>query len=218
MMRSKISHQGVQEACVNLLKNCAAKPRNFVQSIDIQIGLKDIDVNRDKRFNGQIVVPHATRKHFPVAVFGDMKLCEAATAVGLKSYDLEAMKAMKGMKKVIKKMVKSHKGFFSSPALLAQIPRLLGPSLNRAGKFPMVVAPGSDLLEKRDELSRTVKFQMKKVLNMSATVGNTESSADELAENIVRACNYLVTLTKKGWNNIKSITVKSTMGAPIKLL
>jgi|ERR1711936_137035 len=217
-MRSKINQEGVKVACANLLEKSAAKQRKFVESIDLQIGLKDIDVNRDKRFSGQIVLPHPTRKNFPIAIFGDMKMCEAATAAGYKSYDLEQMKAMKGMKKDIKKMIKAHKGFFASPTLLAQVPRLLGPGLNRAGKFPTVVNPTMDLHQKQDELARTVKFQMKKVLNLSCTIGNCGSSADELADNTIRAMNYLVTLTKKGWNNIKSITIKSTMGEPIKLL
>lgn len=46
-----------------------------------------------------------------------------------------------------------------------QIPRILGPGLNKAGKFPSVVTHNDNLSAKVDEIKATVKFQMKKVKN-----------------------------------------------------
>jgi hypothetical protein len=45
-----------------------------------------------------------------------------------------------------------------------QIPRILGPGLNKAGKFPSVVTHNDNLGVKVDEIKATVKFQMKKVI------------------------------------------------------
>ena len=44
-----------------------------------------------------------------------------------------------------------------------QIPRILGPGLNKAGKFPSVVTHGENLINKTEEIKATIKFQMKKV-------------------------------------------------------
>lgn len=45
----------------------------------------------------------------------------------------------------------------------SQIPRLLGPGLTKAGKFPTLVNAGDNLQSKVDTVRATIKFQMKKV-------------------------------------------------------
>jgi large subunit ribosomal protein L10Ae len=47
--------------------------------------------------------------------------------------------------------------------LIKQIPRLLGPGLHKAGKFPTPVTHGDNLAEKANEIRATIKFQLKKV-------------------------------------------------------
>jgi ribosomal protein L1 len=39
-------------------------------------------------------------------------------------------------KKLVKKLAKKYDAFMASEALIKQIPRLLGPGLSKAGKFP----------------------------------------------------------------------------------
>ena len=43
---------------------------------------------------------------------------------------------------------KKYHAFLSSHTLIKQIPRLLGPGLNRAGKFPSLVSQTDNLAEK----------------------------------------------------------------------
>lgn len=41
--------------CVNeLLKSSADKKRNFLESVELQIGLKNYDPQKDKRFSGTV--------------------------------------------------------------------------------------------------------------------------------------------------------------------
>lgn len=58
---------------------------------------------------------------------------------------------------------KGYDAFLASESLIKQIPRILGPGLNKAGKFPSVVTHGEPLAAKVDETKATIKFQMKKV-------------------------------------------------------
>lgn len=58
---------------------------------------------------------------------------------------------------------KSYDAFLASESLIKQIPRILGPGLNKAGKFPSVVTHSEPLTSKVDETKATIKFQMKKV-------------------------------------------------------
>jgi len=41
---------------------------------------------------------------------------------------------------------------------------------------------------------------------------------DELRANIMMSLNFLVSLLKKGWHNLKSVHIKATMSPSIKLL
>jgi large subunit ribosomal protein L10Ae len=48
------------KSCINqVLTN--KKQRKFVETIDLQIGLKDYDPNKDKRFQGSVRLPNIPR-------------------------------------------------------------------------------------------------------------------------------------------------------------
>jgi len=51
--------------------------------------------------------------------------------------------------------------------LIKQIPRLLGPGLNKAGKFPTMTTHGDKMVEKLNDIKATIKFQMKKVTDQN---------------------------------------------------
>lgn len=49
--------------------------------------------------------------------------------------DVEALKKLNKNKKLVKKLAKKYHVFLASEAVIKQIPRLLGPGLNKAGKL-----------------------------------------------------------------------------------
>jgi large subunit ribosomal protein L10Ae len=101
--------------------------------------------------------------------------------------------------------------------MIKQIPRLLGPGLNKAGKFPTLISQTEPLSGKMDELKSTVKFQLKKVLCMSVAVGHVNMDILECIDNMKLAINFLVSLLKKNWQNIKTLHIKTTMGKPQRI-
>ena len=58
---------------------------------------------------------------------------------------------------------KKYDAFLASDSLIKQIPRLLGPGLSKAGKFPTLLTHSDNVRHKVDELKATIRFQMKKV-------------------------------------------------------
>ena len=52
---------------------------------------------------------------------------------------------------------------------------------------------------------------------MGVAVGNVGLTTEELVGNIMLAINYLVSLLKKGWQNVGSLTIKATMSPPKRL-
>lgn len=68
-----------------------------------------------------------------------------------------------------------------------------------------------------NEVKSTIKFQLKKVLCMGVAVGNVEMTQEQLVANIMLAINYLVSLLKKGWQNVGSLTIKASMSPPRRI-
>jgi len=73
------------------------------------------------------------------------------------------------------------------------------------------VAHTESMTQKIDEVKATIKFQMKKVLCFSVAVGHVNMNPDELAQNVHLSVNFLVSLLKKHWQNVRSLHIKSSM-------
>lgn len=58
---------------------------------------------------------------------------------------------------------KKYSAFLASDTLIKQIPKILGPGLNRAGKFPSPMSHQDSMNAKVEETRATIKFQLKKV-------------------------------------------------------
>ena len=198
-------------------KELKGKKRKFTESIELQITLKNYDPQRDKRFSGTFKLPVIPRPNLKVCVLGTQSHCEKADQIGVDRMTVEDLKKFNKNKKVIKKFAKKYDSFLASSTLIKQIPRILGPGLTKAGKFPALLDENDNLQEKIDAQRATIKFQMKKVLCMSVAVANVTMSRDEIILNIQLAINFLVSLLKKNWQNIKVLYVKSTMGPPMQI-
>lgn len=143
------------------------------------------------RFTKLNIVFHFRLRHIPrpklkVCILGDASHCDEAKANGLPYMDVEALKKLNKDKKLVKKLgiifgklfflfqtfkfvfcffcvAKKYDAFLASDSLIKQIPRLLGPGLSKAGKFPSLLTHSDNMLHKVDELKATIRFQMKKV-------------------------------------------------------
>ena len=74
-----------------------------------------------------------------------------------------------------------------------------------------------ELSGKVDEVKATIKFQLKKVLCLNVAVGHIGMEPPQVLENTKLAINFLVSLLKKNWQNVKVLYLKSTMGKPQRL-
>lgn len=214
---SKIGADNLKAAVAEIFKGAQEKPRKFVETVELQIGLKDYDTQRDKRFAGTVRLPHQPRPNMKVCVLADAAHCEEAKAAGIAYMDIEALKKFNKNQKLVKKMARQYDAFLASQALMSQIPKLLGPALNKAGKFPTLLTHNEKMVDKVAEVKSNIKFQLKKVLCMGLAIGNVSMTEDEVRQNLTLAINFLVSLLKKNWNNVKTLHIKTTMGAPQRL-
>jgi large subunit ribosomal protein L10Ae len=193
------------------------KVRKFTETIELQVALKNYDPSRDKRFSGTFKLPTVPRPNMKICVLGNAVHCEEAERIGAEFKSVEDLKKFNKNKKVIKKFAKKYQAFLASDTLIKQIPRLLGPGLTKAGKFPTLIAPGQDITAASDDLKATIKFQMKKVMCLNVAVGNVSQELSEVLLNVQLASNFLASLLKKSWQNIKVMYIKSTMGPSFQI-
>ncbi|CAN6849016.1 unnamed protein product [Brassica oleracea] len=218
---SKLQSEAVREAISSMITHCKeTKPRKFTETIELQIGLKNYDPQKDKRFSGSVKLPHIPRPKMKICMLGDAQHVEEAEKIGLDSMDVEALKKLNKNKKLVKKLAKKFHAFLASESVIKQIPRLLGPGLNKAGMsspnfpFPTLVSHQESLEAKVNESKATVKFQLKKVLCMGVAVGNLGMEEKQIFQNVQMSVNFLVSLLKKNWQNVRCLYLKSTMGPP----
>lgn len=214
---SKVSRDTILESVKEVLELSKTKNRKFQETIELQVNLKNYDPQKEKRFSGTVKLRHIPRPKFSVCILGDQQHCDEATANGIPSMDQESLKKMNKNKKLVKKLAKKYNAFLASDTLIKQIPRILGPGLNKAGKFPTMITHGDNMVGKVEELKATIKFQLKKVLCLAVAVGNVSMVPDELTANIGLAINFLVSLLKKNWQNVRSLYIKSSMGPSQRL-
>merc|ERR1711971_1074067 len=192
------------------------KKRNFLESIEIHFGLKNFDPARDKRIAGNTELPHAPRKKFAALVLGNEKHIMEAKELGLDFRSLDDLKKVNIDKKIVKKMGKSYDKILASATIIRQVPRLLGPQLNRMGKFPLAIRANETIAEKVEGFSKVVKFQLKFKVGapqcLSSPIGHIKMTDTEISDNVIAAVNFVLTLMKRGWQNVKKIHIKSSMG------
>ncbi|KAL1411329.1 60S ribosomal protein L1-B [Vanrija pseudolonga] len=209
----------LKQSSLEAAKEGTGKKRNFVETVELQIGLKNYDPQRDKRFSGTVKLPHVPRPRMQLCILADAMDVDRAKQLDeeLAFMTVEDLKKLNKNKKLVKKLAAKYDAFLASEALIKQIPRLLGPGLSKAGKFPTPVSHSEDLARKVNEVRSTIKFQLKKVLCLGVAIGHVDMEEDHIMQNTMLAINFLISLLKKQWQNIGSLHVKSTMGKPQRL-
>merc|ERR1711861_87257 len=166
---------------------------------------------------GTVKLPHIPRMRLKVCILGDAVHCEQAQNLGLPFRSVDDLKKLNKNKKLVKKLALQYDAFLASQVVIPAIPRLLGPGLNKAGKFPTLITHNDNIQDKITEISQSVKFQLKRVLCINVAVGHVELDADVLQKNVVTSINFLVSLLKKNWSNVNRMYIKSTMSPSIQV-
>merc|ERR1711967_143264 len=198
-----ITVAGVRQNVQQLLQySNEEKKRNFLETIELQIGLKNYDPQRDKRFSGTIKLPNIPRPRMSICILADAADIDRAKLIELEYMSVDDLKKLNKNKKLVKKLAKKYDAFLASEALIKQIPRLLGPGLSKAGKFPTPISHAEDLSNKVNDVKSTIKFQLKKVLCMGVAIGHIDMNEDQIVGNVMLSINFLVSLLKKNWQNV----------------
>jgi len=224
---AKINPENLTQAILEILKEAETRNesrregRKFTETVELQIGLKGFDPARDKRINVNVMVPAAPKLGYNFCLLGNELQCAEAAEMNLDFKTVDDLKGFKRNKKLVKKMAKRYDMFLASSTMIRQVPRLLGPTLNKVGKFPIPITPNEAVATKVEELKRTLKGSLKFKVGMpmclAFPIGNCQQSEEDIRKNILYLINYLTQQFKKNWQNVKRIHIKTTMGKPKRI-
>ena len=197
----------------------SAKKRNFVETVELAINLKDVDLSIPKnRITDDIILPNGRGRAVKICVIGGGELALKAKDVADVVITPDELQTIADDKKQAKKLANSTDYFIAEAPLMAVVGKRLGTVLGPRGKMPKPIAPGVDPTAMIDGLRRTVSVRTKDRMTFHAPVGTVEMSAEELADNIETILKRVELKLEKGRMNIASSYVKTTMGPSERLI
>ena len=120
-------------------------------------------------------------------------------------------------KKEAKKMAKQYDFFVAQADFMPIIARNLGPILGPRDKMPVPLPPTADPTPVIKRLKNSVRVKMKKQPLIQVYVGKKSMKTEDIVANIMTVLGFLKEKLERGFGNIKSIYVKTTMGKPVKV-
>ncbi len=196
-----------------------SKKRNFVQSFDLAIGLRDINLkDPSKRFRAEILLPHPLTKPVNLCIIGDADIVSRAKEANVK-YTLteDEMTNLARDAKEAKSFIDNVDYFLAIPQLMAAVGKNLGRYLGPVGKMPSVLPPGVDIAGFIGRYSRIVRIRLRQNPVIQARVATEDMSDDDVADNVLAVINDVSHKLDNGMFNIKSINLKLTMGPSFEL-
>ncbi len=197
-----------------------SKPRNFTQSIDIVINIKDLDVNKpENRFEEEVSLPHGRGKEVKIAVIADGELALQAKKAGadlvITRDDLEELG--KNRKKA-KRLANEYEFFIAQADLMSLVGRFLGPVLGPRKKMPKPIPATANPAPLIKKLRDTVRVRVKDQPLIHTTVGTEKMDEEKITENIESILDVLDRNLEKGRKQVKSMYIKTTMGPAVKVI
>lgn len=197
-----------------------SQSRNFTQSIDVIITIKDLDVNKpENRFDEEVSLPNGRGKAVNVAFIADGELAVQAKNAGadliINKADLEDLGKNR---KEAKKLANRHNFFVAQADMMPLVGRFLGPVLGPRKKMPKPVPASIKPDPILERLRSTVKVRIKDQPIIQTMVGTQDMDAEMVVENIEAVLNILDRNLEKGRNQIKSMYIKTTMGPVVRVI
>jgi len=193
--------------------------RNFEQSFDLAINLRELDMNRpDNRVNIRFQLPNGigARK---VLVFASGDLALRSRRAGADDViEPEELAQLAADKKAAKKRFADYDMFVAEAPMMPTVGRVAGPILGPRGKMPIPVPPQAPIDNILDRERRTIVLRSRDKPFIHCIVGKEGMSDEEVTQNIETVVSNLTAATKRGFANIKTMYVKLTMGDSVKLV
>ena len=194
--------------------------RNFKESVDLAINLKNLDMSQPKnRIDEGIILPHGLGKTRKIAVFakGDvgLKAKEAGADYVLSEDDITELAADKSKARTL---ANECDFFIAEVQYMPLIGKSLGVVLGPRGKMPTPLTPDKNVADLIKTSKNSIRIRSKDKLTFHVAVGSRDMDHEKLAENIETVVNRVERVLEKGKQNMRSVYLTTTMGKSVKVV
>jgi large subunit ribosomal protein L1 len=197
------------------------KKRNFSQTFELIINLKDIEIKKEEEKIDEFVeLPAGRGKSAKICAFVGPELKDAAKKTCdfyVLSEDFDSFD-----KRKIRKLARDYDFFIAQANIMPAVAKTFGRFLSPLGKMPSpkaghIIPPKANIEPIVTMLKKSVKIIAKKAPVIQAIIGKDSMKDEEILQNALAIIDKLKSKLPKGEHNIKNILIKTTMGKPIKV-
>jgi large subunit ribosomal protein L1 len=195
-----------------------APSRNFRETVDLAVNLRDLDLNDpSNRVDESVVLPAGTGQETHIVVFATGETALRAEEVADEVLGPDELEDLGDDDDAAKDLADDTDFFVAEAPMMQDIGRYLGTVLGPRGKMPTPLQPDDDVVETVERMKNTVQLRSRDRRTFHTRVGAEDMSAEEIADNIDVIVRRLEAALEKGPLNIDSVYVKTTMGPSVEV-
>jgi large subunit ribosomal protein L1 len=195
------------------------KKRNFSQSFELILKLKDIDVKKaDLNINEVVFLPNKLSEQAKICVFaGGDSAVRAQRAGADRVIESGELDRLASEKRTAKKLAREYQFFMADTSLMPKIGKILGQFLGPKGRMPAPIPPAAPIESMLGRYKTAVRVKARGSLSVAGKVGDESLDDSKVAENALAIINQVEKKLPNGDKNIQSLTLKKTMGKLAKI-
>ena len=211
-----MADQELEDAVARALEE--APTRNFTESVDLAINLRDIDLNDPaNRIDLSVVLPAGTGHDTTIVVFAEGETALRAEEVAEDVLDGDDLADLGDDPDAAKDLADATDFFLAEAGMMPDIGRHLGTVLGPRGKMPEPLQPDDDVVEVVQRMRGSIQLRSGDRRTFHTSVGRIDMDVDEIADNIDTVMRRLSADLEKGPQNLDRVFVKTTMGPAVEV-
>jgi large subunit ribosomal protein L1 len=211
-----MADQEIENAVSRALEE--APERNFRETVDLAVNLRDLDLNDpSNRVDESVVLPSGTGQETTIVVFAEGETALRAEEVADDVLDEDELAELGDDDDAAKDLADDTDFFIAEKDLMQDIGRYLGTVLGPRGKMPEPLDPDDDVVEVITRLKNTVQLRSGERRTFHTRVGAEDMSTEDISDNIDVIVRRLHADLEKGPLNVDTMYVKTTMGPAVEV-
>ncbi len=191
--------------------------RNFNQSVDLTLVLKDIDIKKGFNVNEVVNLPNKPTRQSTICVVASGEMGSRAKKAEVEMViEPEELGRLSTNKKEAKKIAKNYDFFLADTAQMATVGKSLGQYLGPKGKMPQPLPYGAPVENIVNRFRSSIRVRARNQLNISTKIGDEKMNDEELSANAIAVISSIEKKLPQGEKNIRNTTIKFTMGKTLK--
>jgi large subunit ribosomal protein L1 len=199
----------------------ASKKRNFSQTYDIVVSLKNFDMKREK-VDFFLDLNHSVGKPKKICALVAGELFDQSKETMDKTLHVDEFQKVANEKRGPRALAEQYDYFVAQGNIMAKVATSFGKILGSRGKMPnpkagCVVPPNANLQQLKERLQRRIRVSAAKTPVIQIAIGNEAQNKDEVVDNIMTFYNSLLNHLPQRENNVKRIQLKLTMSKAVEV-